>query len=181
MKTEYEKWEDEQIADALEFATYHHAAIGQKRKYTGDDYISHPIAVMEIVRSVPHTIAMLKASILHDTVEDTNATLDDIREKFGNEVYELVEMLTDISKPEDGNRKFRKAKDLQHTAMASDHAKTIKLADLIHNSVSIMKYDPGFAKVFIAEKTLLMKVLTGGDSTLYKRAMSVIDKYHTRK
>lgn len=64
MKTEYEKWEDEQISDALEFATYHHAAIGQKRKYTGDDYIVHPIAVMEIVRSVPHTIAMLKATLI---------------------------------------------------------------------------------------------------------------------
>jgi len=181
MKTEYEKWEDDQIADALEFATYHHAAIGQKRKYTGDDYIVHPIAVMEIVRSVPHTVSMLKASILHDTVEDTNATLDDIREKFGNEVYELVEMLTDVSKPEDGNRAFRKAKDLQHTAMASAAAKTIKLADLLHNSVSILKYDAGFAKVFITEKTALLKVLADGDPTLYKRALKVIEKYKASK
>lgn len=64
MKTVYEKWEDEQIADALAFATYHHSAIEQKRKYTGDDYIVHPIAVMEIVRSVPHTVSMLKASLI---------------------------------------------------------------------------------------------------------------------
>lgn len=181
MKTEYEKWEDEQVADALAFATYHHAAIGQKRKYTDDDYIVHPIAVMEIVRSVPHTIAMLKASILHDTVEDTNATLDDIREKFGNEVYELVEMLTDVSKPEDGNRAFRKDKDLQHTAIASTAAKTIKLADLLHNSVSILKYDAGFAKVFITEKSALLSVLSEGDTTLYNRALKVIEKYKESK
>ncbi len=163
-------------ADA--FAEYHHAAISQKRKYTGDDYIVHPRAVMHIVKSVPHTIAQLCAALLHDTVEDTHATLDEIERAFGSEISILVEMLTDISKKEDGNRKFRKAMDLDHTAKASDQAKTIKLADLIHNSVSIMKYDPRFAKVFITEKTLMMKVLIGGDHTLYKRAMAVIDRYH---
>ena len=60
---------------AKDFATRHHASIGHKRKYTGEDYIVHPTAVVELVRGVPHTAAMICAAWLHDTVEDTNATL----------------------------------------------------------------------------------------------------------
>jgi (p)ppGpp synthase/HD superfamily hydrolase len=91
--------------DAKLFAAAAHGAIGQKRKYTGEDYIVHPIAVAEIVRSVPHTEVMIAAALLHDVVEDTPVTLE---ERFGCEVRELVDWLTD--KPEKGNRKERKAK-----------------------------------------------------------------------
>jgi len=59
---------------AKAFATKCHEDIKQVRKYTGEPYINHPAAVVEIVRSVPHTEAMLCAAWLHDTVEDTNAT-----------------------------------------------------------------------------------------------------------
>ena len=65
---------------------------------------------------------------------------------------ELVDDLTDVSKPQDGNRATRKELDRQHTAKASPDAKTIKLADLISNSRSIMKDDPNFAKVYMKEK-----------------------------
>lgn len=156
---------------AKEFATAKHAEVGQKRKYTGEDYIVHPAEVVEIVRSVPHTVEMLCAAWLHDTVEDTNATLEEVREHFGNEVAGLVEMLTDVSTPADGNRKARKAIDLQHTAMASASGKTIKLADLISNTKSITAHDAAFAKVYLEEKRLLLQVLSEGDSTLYKLAL----------
>jgi len=59
------------------------------------------------------------AAWLHDTVEDTPCTLDDVRNMCGEEVAVLVEMLTDTSKPEDGNRAARKAIDREHTAKAS--------------------------------------------------------------
>ncbi|MBO6793813.1 MAG: bifunctional (p)ppGpp synthetase/guanosine-3',5'-bis(diphosphate) 3'-pyrophosphohydrolase [Balneolaceae bacterium] len=161
------------IEKARIFATKAHASIDQRRKYTNEAYIVHPAEVARIVESVPHTDAMVAAAWLHDVVEDTPISLDVIYTEFGHEIGDLVEMLTDVSKPEDGNRKTRKAIDCQHTANASPEAKTIKLADIISNTSSIMEYDPGFAKVYLREKELLLEVLKEGDQTLWKKAKSV--------
>lgn len=96
------------VERARRYATKAHAAIDQRRKYTDDPYIVHPQAVMELVRSVPHTEEMLAAAWLHDTVEDTPTTLGDIESHFGPKVAELVRMLTNVSRAEDGNRFERK-------------------------------------------------------------------------
>lgn len=160
---------------AKEFATECHAEIGQTRKYTGEPYINHPAAVVELVRSVPHTEEMLAAAWLHDTVEDTHATMNDIQCLFGLEVAQLVDKLTDVSRPEDGNRATRKAMDRAHIATAPADAKTIKLADLIDNSHSIIERDPQFAKVYLREKALLLEVLKEGDPTLWKKAKAIVD------
>lgn len=147
---------------------------GQVRKYTGDPYIVHPRAVRALVEQVPHTQAMLDAAVLHDTVEDTTATLDDILRGFGGEVMALVSDLTDVSKPEDGNRAVRKEIDRQHTAQASAQSKTIKLADLIDNTHSIVLHDPNFAQVYLKEKALLLEVLKDGDQTMYNMAVGIL-------
>ncbi len=159
------------------FATQHHEAIGQKRKYTNEPYINHPEAVVEIVRSVPHTEAMLAASWLCATVKYTAATIGDIFIEFGSEVAELVEMLTDISKPSDGNREIRKTIDREHTAKANPAAKTIKLAALIDNTRNIAIYDPKFALVYISEKSQLLKVLKEGNPTLHDIAYNIALDY----
>ncbi len=159
---------------AMHFAEAAHASINQRRKYTGEPYIAHPAAVVELVRSVPHTEAMLAASWLHDTVEDTPVTLAEIEREFGGEVARLVEQLTDVSKSEDGNRKRRKAIDRDHTAQASPEAKTIKLADLIDNTHSIVVHDPNFAKAYLAEKALLLEVLRDGDARLWAIAADMV-------
>lgn len=161
---------------AMIYAYKMHSEVNQKRKYSGKHYIVHPAAVADIVRNVQHTPQMLAAAWLHDTVEDTHATLDQIKTRFGKEVYLLVEMLTDSSKPEDGNRKRRKEIDRQHLAKANPGAKTIKLADLIHNSQSITKNDPGFAKVYMQEMSDLLEVLKEGDSELWNRAYRIAYK-----
>lgn len=157
---------------ARDFATRYHAS--QRRKYTGEPYITHPAAVADLVRSVQHTEAMICAAWLHDTVEDTPATLDEIERVFGFEVAALVERLTDISKPSDGTRAVRKAIDREHTARASPQAKTIKLADLIDNTRSIVERDPSFAKVYLSEKALLLEVLRDGDATLWEMAHGML-------
>ena len=162
-------------------ATEWHSSINQVRKYTGEPYINHPAAVVEIVRAVPHTEEMLAAAWLHDTVEDTAATLDEIHDLCGHKVAVLVEMLTDVSKPEDGNRAKRKAIDREHTALASPAAMTIKLADLIDNSSSILSRDPKFAEVYIKEKGLLLKVLMRGDLVLWNRANDIVLDYMNAK
>jgi (p)ppGpp synthase/HD superfamily hydrolase len=158
------------------FATAAHAAVGQKRKYTGEDYIVHPLAVMELVRSVPHDDNMLAAALMHDVIEDTQVTIELIRSEFGDDVAELVDWLTDVSRPEDGNRAVRKAKDCVHTAAAPARAKTIKLADLADNGKSIGAYDPSFARVYQREKEALLAVLTEGDPTLYEMAARTTHK-----
>lgn len=164
---------------AQDFATYHHAMSRQVRKYTGEPYIVHPAAVVEIVRGTPYTEDMVAAAWMHDTVEDTRATLAEITEAFGPRVASLVEMLTDVSRPEDGNRAARKAIDRIHLSHASPDAKTIKLADLIDNTRSIVAHDPAFARIYLAEKAALLEVLREGDSRLYLYALNLLD--HCRR
>ena len=151
---------------ALKFATEAHQ--GQTRKYTGEPYINHPIAVAELVKSVPgHTPEMVAAALLHDTVEDTQTTIRDISREFGYEVAILVSSLTDVSKPTDGNRAVRKQKDLEHIAKACPMAKTIKIADLIDNTKTIRELDPDFWKIYKQEKIRLLRELVDGDETLW--------------
>ena len=160
------------LDEVLKFATMAHG--DQKRKYTNDPYIVHPIAVSEIVKTVAHTDEMVAAALLHDVVEDTPVTIDEIKTKFGSKVAELVGWLTDISRPEDGNRKTRKTLDREHSAEAPADAQTIKLADLIHNTKSIEKHDPHFWKVYKQEKIALLGVLTKGDPALRKIAQEQV-------
>jgi len=163
------------VHKAQVYAMAAHAAVGQKRKYTGEPYIVHPAEVASIVASVPgSTPDMVAAAWLHDVVEDTGCTYTDIHMSFGPEIAALVGWLTDVSKPEDGNRAKRKAIDREHTAQAPAEAQTIKLADLISNSRSIMEHDPEFARVYLEEKRLLLEVLTRGDAGLHSRAREFV-------
>jgi (p)ppGpp synthase/HD superfamily hydrolase len=162
------------VERARVFATAAHAAVKQVRKYTFEPYIVHPTEVAGIVASVPHTNEMLAAAWLHDTVEDTGVSIVDIHAEFGHEVAELVGWLTDVSTPEHGNRAVRKALDRDHIACAPAAAQTVKLADLIANSSSIMAHDPAFARVYLAEKRMLLEVLTRGDAALMARARSIV-------
>jgi (p)ppGpp synthase/HD superfamily hydrolase len=155
---------------ALAFATEAHASIDHRRKYTSEPYIVHPVAVAELVKSVPHTPEMVAAALLHDVVEDTPVTIEQIAAEFGPIVAELVDWLTDVSRPSDGNRAVRKNIDLQHTAKAPPAAKTIKLADLVDNTLTIAKRDPDFWRVYRKEKLALLEVLKEGDATLWKIA-----------
>lgn len=164
---------------ALLFAIKAHA--DQKRKYTGEPYIVHPIEVAEIVRTVPHTEEMIIAAMLHDVVEDTQATIADVHAHFGDKVATLVAMLSDVSKSEDGNRAARKAIDRAHSAKASPEAQTIKLADVIHNTNDILKHDKDFGRVYVKEMDLLLPLLCNGDAKLFEHARRgiAIGKYLT--
>lgn len=164
------------LEKALIFATDAHE--GQVRKYTGDPYITHPIAVSKIVETITNDKDIIAAALLHDTVEDTEVTLEEIEENFGSRVAIFVENLTDISTLGQGNRKTRKRIDLEHTAQATPEAKTVKLADLIHNTGSITKYDSNFSKTYMNEKRELLKVLKEGNEKLYKKASLLVENYY---
>jgi (p)ppGpp synthase/HD superfamily hydrolase len=162
------------VERARVFATAAHAAVGQMRKYTFEPYIVHPAEVAGIVATVPHTPEMLAAAWLHDTVEDTGVTIETIRAEFGEKVAELVGWLTDVSRPDHGNRAHRKALDRAHTAAAPAEAQTIKLADLIANTRSIMEHDEAFARTYLEEKRLMLAVMLHGDAILMSRAREQI-------
>lgn len=157
---------------AVKFATEAHGS--QVRKYHGTPYISHPLAVAEIVKSVPHTEEMLMAAVLHDVVEDTPVTIDEIKQEFGDTVAEIVYFLTDISKPEDGNRAHRKQLDAEHNANGPAEAQTVKVADLIHNSLDIAAHDPRFWRTYKMEKLNTLNMLDKADETLKARAFAQI-------
>ena len=158
------------------FATAAHAAAGQLRKYTNEPYIVHPTEVVGIVRSVPHTPEMLAAAWLHDVVEDTDITIEVVRAEFGDAVAELVGWLTDVSRPEDGNRAVRKARDREHTAAAPAEAQTVKCCDLWSNTKSIVAHDPAFARTYLEEKRALLAVMTKADPTVLKMVYQVLEK-----
>lgn len=163
------------IKNAIAYAVKHYS--GLKRKYTGFPYVVHPLAVASIVETVSDDENMYIAALFHDLVEDTELTIDDIRGGWGEDVANLVDELTDVSKPEDGNRKARKSLDLIHTSKASSRAKTIKLADMINNSASIIRHDSKFAKTYIYEKELLLQVLGDGNVQLLAQAFEIVENF----
>lgn len=164
------------VQRARYYATEAHQRIDQRRKYTNQPYEVHLKSVARLVESVTDDQEMIAAAWLHDTVEDTQATIEDIEREFGRGVSRLVADLTDVSKAGDGNRAQRKAIDLAHTATASERAKTIKLADLIDNCRDICKHDQGFGRVYLGEARALMEKLREGDARLYRQAERTIEK-----
>lgn len=161
---------------ARRYATKAHAEAGQRRKYTDEPYIVHPAAVVELVRSITDNESMLAAAWLHDTVEDTPSTLQDIANYFGEEVAELVEMLTDCKSLKAKNRAVRKVAHFRHTAQASAEAQTIKLADIIDNTRAIIHFDPHFARVYLIEKRVQIALLKEGHPDLWQQASTIIER-----
>jgi (p)ppGpp synthase/HD superfamily hydrolase len=156
------------------FAIAAHSATGQKRKYTYEPYHTHPANVAKILDNASLPSHVVAAGWLHDVVEDTAVTIDLLGELFNEAIVSLVAEVTDVSRPEDGNRKARKAKDLEHLANSSPNGASIKLADIIDNTRSIVAKDPGFAPVYLREKKAVLEVLRHGDPDLFKMAFSIV-------
>ena len=167
------------VEKALIYATIQHCY--QDRKYEDDvPYIVHPIDVAINLSSLDFRPEVIAAAVLHDTVEDTPATYEEIFEIFGNTVSNFVKFLTDDSDGL-GNRKVRKEHDRKRLASAPAEVQSIKVADLIDNSASIIKNDPDFARVYIKEKEVLLDSLDKAHPQLIKEARQIIDKYNASK
>jgi len=161
------------LDEAIAFAATAHA--GQLRKFSTLPYIVHPIEVMTIVAEVEHDEAMLIAAVLHDVVEDTVVGLAEIQRRFGLNVAQLVYQLTDVP-GSFGNRKARKEEDRRRLSEADARVQTIKVADLISNTSSIVEHDRDFAKVYLKEKELVLNVLLRADQTLLRRARQSLQR-----
>ncbi len=166
---------DHLVQSAFDFANTAHE--GQRRKYTDEPYIVHPLAVASLVTFAGGNNHDVAAALLHDVVEDTDVTNAEIADRFGLQVAGLVAEVTDVSKPEDGNRTVRKAIDRDHLSLASPSGKTIKLADVIDNTRSIAEGDPKFAKVYMSECADLLPYLNGGSRMLWDLASRQLERF----
>lgn len=138
---------------------------GQTRKYTGEDYINHPIRVAQMVNARGGSPEQVKAALLHDTLEDTNLKPIRIRGWFGDEVLDYVVELTDVFTPEAFpymTRAERKAMECLRLSRISPNAKLIKLCDLIDNTNDIVTNDPKFAITYLREKADVLEALGYG-------------------
>lgn len=164
---------------AMEIA--HRAHVGQRRKYTGAPYADHLAEVAGIVATVVDfdTIgagALIATAWLHDVVEDCEYTRSRLWEELDPD--EENPTLTDqvirgvywLSDTESGNRATRKRLSRERLARAPGWVQTIKCADLISNTGSIVQFDPAFAKVYLEEKRLLLDAMTKADRRLWKIA-----------
>lgn len=146
------------LASAIDYATEKHA--GQKRK-SGEPYINHPLAVAEILIEWGMDIDTVVAGVLHDTVEDTDATLDELESLFGRDVAFLVDGVTKVSQARAGMRSLDSY--LPHTkdnltklmiAVGEDvRVIIIKLADRLHNMRTLQFMSPEKQKK-IARETI---------------------------
>lgn len=147
----------------------------QRRKYTNNPYIDHLAEVAGIVATVASEFMvppgiMVATAWLHDCVEDTGVTLQQIEDEFGLQVAIGVSGLSDL---ETGNRAERKAASRARLAACSGWIQTIKCADLISNTSSIVMHDPKFAATYLEEKRLLLAVLDKADRGLHSLAASL--------
>src|SRR6478752_764216 len=126
---------------------------GQMRK-SGDPYITHPLAVTTILADIGMTEPTLVAALLHDTVEDTPYTLDQLRSDFGDEVAVLVDGVTKLDKVQYGDTAQAETIRKMIVAMARDiRVLVIKLADRLHN-MRTLRYVPQASQERTARETL---------------------------
>jgi GTP diphosphokinase / guanosine-3',5'-bis(diphosphate) 3'-diphosphatase len=125
------------VQDAFVFACEHHA---DQRRKSGEDFIVHPVGVARICASMRLDTETLCAALLHDTVEDTSASIEEVRERFGDEIAGVVDGVTKLtgitfqSRDEAQANNYRK----MMVAMATDvRVILIKLADRLHNMRTI--------------------------------------------
>ena len=167
----------------LAYAMYAHS--GQVRNFTGEPYVTHPIAVAKIL--IAHGADELEVfgGLLHDAVEDSKGkvTLESIMERFGaldhiraEELVDIVRYVTKVSKKEDGNRARRIAADAAHYALGGEKSQNIKIADFLHNLPEMAKSNREFAKKYVLEKEALLKVLTKARPSLRVEAEALISR-----
>jgi GTP pyrophosphokinase len=130
------------IRKAWDFCVKHHE--GQMRA-SGEPYIIHPLEVAEVLAELKMDATSIAAGLLHDSVEDTPATNEEIAEEFGDQVAHIVEGVTKIDKIQFANREDRQAENVRKMllAMVSDvRVVLIKLADRLHNMRTLEHLQP---------------------------------------
>ena len=157
----------------------------QRRKYTPERYIVHPIRVMELCKEHEEDVHILAAALLHDVLEDTPVSEEELyhflEENMGKtsakKTLDYVVELTDVYTKEDYphlNRRQRKEKEHKRLQKVSPQAQSIKYADITDNCIEIVRYDTAFAPLFLRECQHALDGLHKGNQALRKRAVEIV-------
>jgi (p)ppGpp synthase/HD superfamily hydrolase len=174
----------EQQHKLLEFVTEKHGK--QVRKYTGEPYVSHLISVAKIASE--HVEGAIEIALCHDIFEDTNCTYDELSNFLITIGYskleaegvcygtiELTDQYTHENYP-NKNRNQRNSMEAQRLGHTSYIVQSIKYADLIDNTSSIVEHDKGFAKVYLKEKIRILDYMRGGNIELLVKCCYTLQK-----
>ncbi|PZQ81915.1 MAG: bifunctional (p)ppGpp synthetase/guanosine-3',5'-bis(diphosphate) 3'-pyrophosphohydrolase [Ancylobacter novellus] len=145
---------DESLLDRA--YVYAMRAHGTQKRASGDPYFSHPLEVAAILTDLKLDDATIVAALLHDTIEDTNATRDEIDRIFGTQIGALVEGLTKIKKLDLVSKQAKQAENLRKLLLAiADDVRVllVKLADRLHN-MRTLKWVPEEKRSRVAQETL---------------------------
>jgi guanosine-3',5'-bis(diphosphate) 3'-pyrophosphohydrolase len=159
----------------------------QKRKYTGERSIVHAIRVMQTCQQYSHDRSILAAALMHDILEDTTVTREQIGTflsgifksaeavKTVDMVVELTDVFTKQNFPQ-LNRRLRKEREVARLSSVSVDAQTIKYADVMDNAVNIAQHDPDFGYIYLKECESLLKKMSRGNPILYERAKHTVNE-----
>jgi len=155
---------------------------GQRRKYDGKPYWTHPLAVAKRLSNIGCDYDfMIEIALLHDVFEDQYDKCDEVTMLNGLKlcgysyfdamfivrgVIELTDVYTHERAP-DMNRAIRKEKEAIRLWNTSSVAQTVKYADLIENTISIVQHDRNFANVYLEEKEFILKGMRDGHCVLF--------------
>jgi (p)ppGpp synthase/HD superfamily hydrolase len=155
--------------DAMIFAMLKHE--GQVRKYTGEPYWMHLATVAGLVSHLgPRAVQI---AWLHDVLEDTEATVNEITGHFGIAASSQVMCLTKPGK-EGGNRASRLEQYNARLSRAKSTVQSVKVADIISNCTTLRQHDPKFADTYFEEKATQLKYLARADPHLLRMAKAVV-------
>lgn len=160
----------------------------QVRKYIPHRYIVHPTKVMERCSKYTNDFATLAAALLHDVLEDTPVTLDELSaflksvtdQRTANKIVNIVVELTDVYTQENfpylsrRQRRLMEAARLEHV---SKEAQLIKYADIMDNTNEIVEYDPCFATIYLQECMEILHKMVKGNVQLH---YITVQKLHAR-
>ncbi len=153
METYNPNLNEDKVRRAYEMARIHHE--GQKRN-SGEDYIIHPLNVAMILADMDMDTSTIIAGLLHDTIEDTSVTYEDVEKNFGKEIADLVEGVTKLTKISYKSKEEKQAENIRKMvlAMAKDiRVIIVKLADRLHN-MRTLEYMTDAKKIEKATETL---------------------------
>lgn len=176
---------DDTLKKVRDFAEKAHGQ--QKRKFTGEKFIRHPERVKDLVNEYSSNRALLAAALLHDVLEDTHITSDELQEflagimnpEEAGQTFQLTLDLTDVYTKNAFpklNRKKRKQREVERLKDVHPDAQTIKYADTMDNAIDILHNDTDFAPVFLKECLFLLSRMDKGNPQLRHRAENVVNE-----
>ncbi|MSP06067.1 MAG: bifunctional (p)ppGpp synthetase/guanosine-3',5'-bis(diphosphate) 3'-pyrophosphohydrolase [Candidatus Fonsibacter sp.] len=128
-----------------------------QKRLSGDPYITHPIEVASILCDLKVDTATIITALLHDTIEDTEATYNEVNKLFGKEIADLVEGVTKISRLEDKSKEYSVAENFRKLILATSkdiRVLLVKLADRLHNMRTINNIVNPDKRLRIAKETM---------------------------